>query len=597
LAGKHKKLLKKVAWERQPFLVIFPSSGMKLVYFQFIFEDLYPFMSRRLVYLLCALWTLTSCGKEEDDNSSNPAPVPSSFSLSRLLVDGRFNGFAYQNVRPKPSISISFNAPINQNSAAASIFLKDQSGSDVAFITSFQNGDSTIIIQPTLHYLTKYTVAVNTTLNSKSNGQLQSAFNILLLTQLDSSYKFPVIDDEALLTLVQRQTFRYFWDFAHPVSGLARERNNSGDVVTTGGSGFGIMAIITAIHRQFITRAEGLSRLQKIVGFLKNNAQKFHGAFPHWINGTSGTAIAFSQKDNGADLVETSYLMQGLLTARQYFNGSGTAETALRDDINSLYGGVEWSWFRQNNQEVLYWHWSPNYQWEMNHPIKGWNECLITYILAASSSTNSIPKTVYDNGWASNGGIKNGNTYFGVQLPLGPAFGGPLFFAHYSFLGVNPNSLKDAYADYWLQNRNHTLINYNYCKANPKGYFGYSDSLWGLTASDIPGGYTASSPTNDVGVIAPTAALSSFPYTPKESMQALKFFYYVLGDKIWKEYGFVDAFSLAEPWFASSFLAIDQGPIIVMIENYRSGLLWDLFTSCPEVKTGMKSLGFTAPYL
>lgn len=378
---------------------------------------------------------------------------------------------------------------------------------------------------------------------------------------------------------------------------MARERNTSGDLVTSGGSGFGIMAIVTAIHRNFITRTEGLARIQKIVSFLKNNAQKFHGTFPHWLNGATGAVIPFSTKDNGADLVETSYLMQGLLTARQYFNGADAVETGLRNDINTISNGVEWNWFRQGNQNVLYWHWSSNYNWEMNHKIQGWNESLITYVLAASSTTFSIPKIVYDNGWASNGGMRNNNLYYGIQLPLGPSLGGPLFFAHYSFLGISPNNLTDAYANYFTQNKNHTLINYNYSKANPKNYFGYSDSVWGLTASDIQNGYTASSPTNDVGVIAPTAALSSLPYTPVESMQALKFFYYKLGDKIWKEYGFVDAFSLHDPWFASTFLAIDQGPIIIMIENYRSKLLWDLFTSCPEVKNGMKALGFQAPYL
>ena len=235
----------------------------------------------------------------------------------------------------------------------------------------------------------------------------------------------------------------------------------------------------------------------------------------------------------------------------------------------------------------------------MNHQIRGWNECLITYVLAASSTTYSTPAVVYSSGWTANGsnGFTNGNSYYGLTLPLGPAYGGPLFFSHYSFLGINPNSLSDVYANYQLQTLNHTKINYEYCKDNPKNFYGYSDSCWGLTASDIQNGYTASSPTNDVSVIAPTAAISSLPYTPIESMKALKFFYYVLGDKIWGEYGFKDAFSLHNPWFAGSYLAIDQGPIIVMIENYRSGLLWDLFTGCPEVKAGMKSLGFSAHYL
>jgi len=233
----------------------------------------------------------------------------------------------------------------------------------------------------------------------------------------------------------------------------------------------------------------------------------------------------------------------------------------------------------------------------MNMPIQGWNETLITYVLAASSPTHGITKAAYDSGFAKNGAIKNGNTYYGYQLPLGEANGGPLFFEHYSFMGINPNGLTDQYANYQTQTVNHTKINYEYCKANPKQWYGYSDQCWGLTASDIPGGYTASSPNNDVGVIAPTAALSSLPYTSTESMKALKFFYYKLGDKLWGPYGFYDAFKLQQPWFANSYLAIDEGPIIVMIENYRTELLWNLFMSCPEVKAGMQSLGFQSPYL
>ncbi len=339
--------------------------------------------------------------------------------------------------------------------------------------------------------------------------------------------------------------------------------------------------------------------MQTIVAFLKNTAQKFHGAFPHWLNGQTGSVVPFSTKDNGADLVETSYLMEGLLCARQYFNDPGTAETNLRNDINTIWNGVEWDWFRRGGQNVLYWHWSPDYNWDMNMPIRGWNECLITYVLAASSTTHGVPATVYSQGWTGNGsaGFTNGGTYNGVVLPLGPPGGGPLFFEHYSFMGIKPAGLSDAYANYQTQTVNHSRINYEYCRSNPNNWYGYSDSVWGLTASDIQNGYTASSPTNDIGTIAPTAALSSFPYTPTESMKALKYFYYVLGDKIWGDYGFYDAFSLKDLWYANSYLAIDQGPIIVMIENYRSGLIWNLFTSCPEVITGMRALGFTAPYL
>jgi hypothetical protein len=551
------------------------------------------------------LWTLpvllltVFCNKQK---TPDVPPAPKQIAVKKIY----FNNTAFDNTlygtALQPLIKVEFTGPVKTSTAATAVKLTDAASAEIASSTTWQNNDSVLLLQPSspLAFLSKYNFSISADLKSSSGGAFISDVNKYFITKIDSSRKFPAIADEALLNLVQQQTFRYFWDFAHPVSGLARERSNaSPETVTSGGSGFGIMALITGIHRGFITRAQGLARMQTIVSFLKNTAQKFHGAFPHWLNGSTGVVIPFSQYDNGADLVETSYLIMGLLTARQYFNGADAAETNLRSDINSIWNAVEWNWFRQNNQNVLYWHWSPNYGWQMNHQIRGWNECLITYVLAASSAAYSIPPAVYSMGWTANGnnGFFNGNNYYGYTLPLGPAYGGPLFFAHYSFLGINPTGLADAYAPYFTQNKNHSLINYNYCVTNPLARFGYSDSCWGLTASDIPNGYTASSPTNDVGVIAPTAALSSFPYSPGESMKALKFFYYVLGDRLWGQYGFKDAFSLKDVWFADSYLAIDQGPVIVMIENYRSGLLWNLFTSCPEVKTGMLALGFTAPYL
>lgn len=520
-------------------------------------------------------------------------------SLSFTVNDANNGTLKYTGLNLRPVIKFNFTEAINPSTIASGAILTDVSGNNVTITSTLSNGDKTLNITPQsdLNSFTSYTLVINNNLKSSTGGRLINPVNINLISGLNDTDKFPRITDEELLTLVQKQTFKYFWDFAHPASGMARERNTSGNTVTSGGSGFGVMAIITGIHRGFITKAEGLARLQKIVDFLKNKATRHHGAYSHWMDGNTGAILPFSAKDNGADLVETSFLMSGLITARQYFAGNDAAETTLRADINAIYNGVEWAWFRKDNSNTLYWHWSPTNAWEMNLPIQGWNECLITYVMAASSPTSSIPKSVYDNGWARNGAMRNGNTYYGVQLPLGTANGGPLFLEHYSFLGINPNGLIDAYANYETQTRAHTLINYNYCVANPAKNVGYGPDCWGLTASDIPNGYGANSPNNDRGVISPTAALSSFPYTPTESMQALKFFYYKLGDKIWKEYGFVDAFALNEPWFASSHLAIDQGPIIIMIENHRSKLLWNLFMSAPEVKNGMKNLGFTSPNL
>ena len=558
------------------------------------------FLKRGLYIILSGLFF--SCGKNDSqtDPPPTPEPPPASFKLNSWLLNGSSSSTTAYDINTTPAFGFNFSGAVNRTTVASAISLTEMAGTPVPFSASYSNGDSVVIITPNnpLLYLAKYKTTVGTSLKSSKGGSLTSGVTVTFLTSIDSSDKFSRISDEALIEKVQKQTFRYFWDFGHPVSGLARERTGWDDnVVTSGGSGFGIMAILTGIHRAFITKAEGLAKMQTIVGFLKNTAQKHKGAFPHWLNGQSGITYPFSPKDNGADLVETSYLIAGLLCARQYFSGTDATETALRNDINEIWQGVEWDFFRKNNENVLYWHWSPNYNWDMNMPIRGWNECLITYVLAASSPTHAIPKIVYDQGWAQNGAMKNGNVYYNYTLPLGPSYGGPLFFSHYSFLGINPTDLADVYANYETQVTNHTKINHEYCKDNPKGFFGYSDQCWGLTASDVPNGYNASSPTNDIGVIAPTAALSSFPYTPTESMKALKFFYYTLGDKLWGDYGFKDAFSLKEPWFASTYLAIDQGPIIVMLENYRSGLLWNLFMSCPEVKNGMKSLGFTSPNL
>ena len=400
------------------------------------------------------------------------------------------------------------------------------------------------------------------------------------------------LTDEKLLDLVQHQSFKYFYDFGHPDSGLARERNSNLDTVTSGGTGFGLMAILVGIERGFITRQEGIARFEKILNFLET-CDRYHGVWPHWLNGSSGEVIPFSPKDNGADLVETAFLVQGLITVREYLRDNDEKEKQLKERINTLWQAVEWDWFTQEGQEVLYWHWSPDFGWEMNHAIRGHNETLITYVLAASSPTYYIDSMVYHAGYARNGELSNGSDYYGIKLPLGEELGGPLFFSHYSFMGLDPRNLEDQYANYWEQNVNHTLINRLYCIDNPNGYDGYSTDCWGLTASDNHKGYSAHSPTNDMGVITPTAAISSIPYTPEYSLQAIRHFYYELGETLWGEYGFYDSFSLPQSWWADSYLAIDQGPIVVMIENYRSGLLWDLFMSAPEITEGLNKLGFS----
>ncbi|RPD90692.1 beta-glucosidase [Aureibaculum marinum] len=414
-------------------------------------------------------------------------------------------------------------------------------------------------------------------------------------------------EDESLLNLIQRQTFNYFWEGAEPNSGLARERIHMDNVyptspkntVTTGGSGFGLMAILVGVERNFITREDAFNRYVKIVNFLEK-ADRFHGAWPHWINGETGKVLAFSKKDNGGDLVETAFLVQGLLTVAEYFREGNESEKQLVAKIEQLCNEVEWDWYTKG-ENVLYWHWSPEYDWQMNFPVKGYNEALIMYVLAAGSPKHSITPEVYHKGWARNGNITKDTVFYGLETELdhypdGRTPVGPLFWAHYSYTGLNPKGLKDSYGDYWKLNRNHAMIHYKYAVDNPKNYKGYGENFWGFTSSYSPEGYAGHNPSNDLGVISPTAALSSFPYTPKESMKMLRHLYKDMPEYIGK-YGPYDAVALDSDWKTERYLAIDQGPIPVMIENYRTGLLWNLFMKNKEVQNGLKKLGFTSPYL
>lgn len=410
-------------------------------------------------------------------------------------------------------------------------------------------------------------------------------------------------NDDAMLDYIQKVSVNYIWEGGEPTSGLAPERihldgnypQHDQDVVTTGGSGFGIAGIIAAIDRGFIPREAGVKRLTKIVDYL-GKADRFHGVWPHWMYGPTGKVKPFGQKDDGGDLVESSFLMTSLLCARQYFKDGNAAERSLADAIDKLWHGMEFDWYRRGGQNVLYWHWSPNYGWDMNFPLQGYNECMIVYILAASSPTHSVPAECYHEGWARSGGIKSNAVAYGYPLILkhngAETTGGPLFWAHYSWIGLDPRGLSDEYADYWKVVQNHALSDYQYCVTNPKQYKGYGKDCWGLTASYSVDGYSAHAPNNDLGVITPTAALSSFPYTPEQSMAALKGFY-TKGKWIWGKYGFYDAFSDTKHWTEPRYLAIDQLTITPMIENYRSGLLWKLFMSCPEIQQGLKKLGFT----
>jgi len=421
------------------------------------------------------------------------------------------------------------------------------------------------------------------------------------------------LSDDELLTMLQEACFRYYWEGAHPVAGATLE-NIPGDerIVATGASGFGIMALIVGVDRGFVTREQGIERLSEILDFLEK-VPRYHGAWAHFLNGdTAQSMLVFGMFDNGGDLVETSFLMEGLLAARQYFKDDGEAGQSIYQRITHLWETVEWDWYRRSpNNDALLWHWSPQWSWFIDHRLTGFNETMITYLLAIASPTHGVPASLYYSGWAGQSGAAiayrsgwsgsnegdryiNGHSYFGIKLDVGVGTGGPLFFTQYSFMGFDPRGIHDKYTDYFDNNRNLVLIDQAYCESNPGHFQGYGADDWGLTASDDQLGYSAHAPdrATDNGTITPTGALASFPYTPKASMAALKFFYRELGDRLWGVYGPRDAFNLTRNWFSPVYMGLDQAPIVVMVENYRTGLIWKLFMSNPEIQPMLDKIGF-----
>jgi hypothetical protein len=418
------------------------------------------------------------------------------------------------------------------------------------------------------------------------------------------------LTDDALLDMVQEGCFRYYWEAGHPQAGMAPEiLPGDENLMAAGGNGFGLMALLVATDRQFVTRDQGAERMLKIIRFLAK-ADRFHGVWPHFLDGRTGKVIPyFGKYDNGGDLVETAFVMQGLLAARQYFDRDSAAEREIRDTITRLWREVEWDWYRQKpDSDVLYWHWSPDHGFHIHHPLIGWNETMIIYLLAIASPTHPVPASLYHTGWAgqSDRNVQyrhgwsrttdgdhylNGNTYYGIKLEVGEGNGSDLFFTHFSFMGFDPRGIRDRYTNYFKNNRAIALINRAYCMENPLKFAGYGPACWGRSAGVNAGGGRPL-PRDDNGTINVMASLSSMPYTPEESMAALKHFYRDLGARIWGIYGFHDGFNETQNAFDEDYMALNQAPIVVMIENYRTGLIWRKFMANPEIRPALDRIGF-----
>lgn len=418
------------------------------------------------------------------------------------------------------------------------------------------------------------------------------------------------LHDDGLLTMVQQASFRYYWDGAEPNSGMAFESQpGDDDTIALGASGFGVMAMIVAADRGFVTREETVARLDKITRFLER-ADRFKGAWPHFISASSGKPIPmigayFGIYDDGADLVETSFMLQGLLAARGYYDRDTTAERALRDRITKLWEEVDWDWFRATpKKDALYWHWSPNFGFKQANRLQGWNEVMITYLLAIASPTHPAPASIYDTGYTRVGsdepyGVPR--TYFGITTTqsfypptdMSPGSTGPLFFSHYSYMGYDPRGVRDRFSNYFEANRQLALISQAYSVANPYGYKGYGADSWGLTAVDGPDDqYHEYKPyLDDDGTLAPTGAVASYAYTPEQSLKAIKHWYRDRGAELWDIYGFRDSFNERWDWYSGITMGLNQAPQTVMIENGRTGLVWRSFMRNPEIAAMQKKIG------
>lgn len=426
-----------------------------------------------------------------------------------------------------------------------------------------------------------------------------------------------VATTKQLLTQVQEASFRYFYHYRHPVSGLAREKTpycraaSISDLTpryighvrdirrlcTTGATGMGMFNLVVGVERGFITRDEGARWALQMLRFLSEKAERFHGAFSHWLNGDTGKTRKFAGKeDNGADTVETAFLASGFIVLREYFTADTPAEREIRALSDSLWKSIEWKWFTRTGEQgaPLYWHWSPDYAWAKNHRVRGFNEAAILYILAVGSPTHAIHPDSYHKSWR-HPGYGNERTEFDVPMVLGRGLGPPIFWTHYSYLGLDPRKISYKGTSYFEHFKRFCEVQVRYAQSKAGEFEGYGP-LWGLTSSMGPNGYQGHRPGDkDDGTITPTAALSSMPYAPKYGVFCLKTMYTKYGGTIWKDFGFTDAFNLSEDWVADSILGIDAGPIAPMIENFRTGICWKTFMRAPEIRYALKKLEPNVP--
>jgi hypothetical protein len=416
---------------------------------------------------------------------------------------------------------------------------------------------------------------------------------------------------------LKRRTFNYFWVEADPVTGLIEDRVPNRQFSSIAATGFGLSAYIIGVENGYVSRAEAAEKVLRLLRFLWNAPQDsamsgiagYKGYYYHFLDMRTGHRY----KDVELSTIDTGLLMAGILSVMEYFNGDEVVEEEIRSLADALFLRVEWDFFL-NGTPALSMGWFPDRGF-LDAEWVGYNEAMVMLVMALGSPTHPIPEICWEK-WTA---TYDWGGYYGYEhVNFGPLFGHHYSHMYLDFRGIYDDYMMEKGIDYFENSRRATYGNRAYCLDNPLGFKDYSDTIWGLTACDGPGylekmidgrmvtfeGYSARGAAlvhaRDDGTLAPTAAGGSIPFAPEICLPALRAMYNRYGDKLYGEYGFLDSFNPTftfgqgneEGWFDVDYLGIDQGAILIMLENYQSGLIWDLMKKNKYIRTGLGNAGF-----
>jgi hypothetical protein len=442
--------------------------------------------------------------------------------------------------------------------------------------------------------------------------------------RLRSEHLDPLVED------LQERSFRYFWDLANPANGLVPDRWPTPSFASVAAVGFGLTAYPIGVERGWITREQARERVLATLRFFATAVQ---GSGPVGNTGYRGFLYHFLDMDSGVrfkqvelSTIDTALFLAGALVCQSYFDGSDTGETEIRSLAETLYERAEWTWMQPRPPGVIM-GWTPEGGY-LPLNWRGYDEAMILYILALGSPTYPIEASAWP-AWTST--YPWGEFYGQHYVGFAPLFGHQFSELWVDFRGIQDDYMRARGIDYFENSRRAVLAQRGYAVADPAGFAGYGENVWGLTACDGPadlvteiGGrqvrffsYAARgacfTEIRDDGTVAPYAAAASIPFAPELAIAAVHEMHARYGDLLWSTYGFLDAFNptftfadvrLAggrvvpgAGWFDTDYLGIDEGPIVAMIENYRNGFVWRVMRTNPAIVRGLRRAGFTGGWL